>query len=212
MTGPSWTAPTVELRPAYRRRPAPPGNATAGRPPGADRRRAARTVAWLREYAWLLAAGGVAVVVLLCARALVGGAAPTWVAGVPVAARPVVTTAPEPAAAVATRTHAELPTTRARGPSSPARTPGPTASPVLLGPGGEWELWLLLRRYCDEVHGAREAQVRSGLSPAENNWECRGRGRSVAIDMTAACRHAYGAGTFARYGDADNALSWRCYR
>jgi hypothetical protein len=210
MTGPSWTAPTVELRaPGRRQRDAP-----AGRPDGdPDRRSAPRAVAWLREYAWLLAAGGVAVVVLLCGRVLVSGAAPTWVAGDPVGARPVGTTPPAPADPEATGAAAALTSTMApRPPSPPARTARPTASPVLVGPGSDMELWLLLRRYCDEVHGNREAQLRSGLGPAENNWECRGRGGSVGIDMTAACRHAYGAGAFARYGDADSALSWRCYR
>jgi hypothetical protein len=210
MTGPSWTAPTVELRPAGRR----PGRAAAGAPAGAGApdRPVPPAVAWLREYAWLLAAGGVAVVVLLCARYLVGGAAPTWVAGEPVAARPLASTPPAPAA-TATSAAAMLTSTRAPlAPTPRASAPRPTASPVLLGPGGDVELWLMLRRYCDEVHGARDAQLRSGFSPAENNWECRGRGGPVPVDLTAACRHAYGAGAFARYGDADDALSWRCYR
>jgi hypothetical protein len=210
MTGPSWTAPTVELRPAERR----PSRAPAGGSHRAgDAERPVRpAVAWLREYAWLLAAGGVAVVVLLCARFLVGGAVPTWVAEEPVAARPVATTPPAPAATT-TGAAAMLSSTRAPLPPTPrASTPRPTASPVLLGPGGDVGLWLMLRRYCDEAHGARDAQLRSGVSPAENNWECRGRGGPVPVDLTAACRHAYGAGAFARYGDADNALSWRCYR
>ena len=62
-------------------------------------------------------------------------------------------------------------------------------------------------------HELGEAQLRSGFSPAEDNWECRPRfAPGVLIDMSAACRAEYGAGAFARYGDANSALSWRCYR
>jgi hypothetical protein len=84
---------------------------------------------------------------------------------------------------------------------------------VLLGPGSEWELWLMLSRYCSDEHGTSQAQLRSGTSPAEGNWECRDRrGSGVLIDMNAACRHTYGGRAFARFSDADNALSWRCWR
>jgi hypothetical protein len=242
MTGPSWTAPTFPLLPTVRRRSgrgqtgphtgqhtghdadvvpglAVPGAATrAGR--RGDGRGSRRTPAgvWLREHAWLLTVAGVAVVVLVCARVIINGAEPAWIAGAPVAATPVptapaTTTAPLTAAPAANPTPTARRTARPpRKPPARPRTPRPTPSPVLLGPDNEVGLWLLLRRYCAEVQGAREARLRSGFSPAEDNWECRGRGDQQLIDMTAACRHAYGSGAFARYGDADSALSWRCYR
>lgn len=198
----------------------PPGSPATSPFPLPSHRAATRLRAWLREYAWLLTAGGLALLVLLFARVVVSGAAPTWMAGEPVAAVPAAAS-PTPAAGP-TPTRTAPPVARpaiesARGTlrSSPPRTPAPrpAAPPVLLGPGSELALWGMLRDYCEAAHGTSEAQLRSGFSPAENNWECRPRfSPGVLIDMSAACRAAYGAGAFARFTDADSALSWRCYR
>lgn len=48
---------------------------------------------------------------------------------------------------------------------------------------------------------------------AMNNWRCvTASGDRVSLDMNAACRHQYGAGTAARALDPDDAYSWRCLR
>jgi hypothetical protein len=164
----------------------------------------------------LLAAGGLAVVVLICSRSLFNGPDPTWSSGPPVTPSPV--TASPSRAGLPSPTVKPSPTSSARRATRPARKPTPrtrtsqAAPTVLVGPANEWELWFMLQRYCSDVHRAREARMRSGPSPAEGNWECRGRTTSVLIDMTAACRHTYGSAVFARYTDRNNAMSWRCYR
>lgn len=263
-TGPSWTAPTIELRPAIEVRPAiasrtgrtgtgptpitgPHGKRsqaanpdrtdeqrqTATRDQTATRGRADhRPRRWpLREYTWLIASGGLALIVLLGTRFLLPGPAPDWLTitatgthpgTAPTASRPPATSAaphttPPTSRPSATATARPTPKATSR---TPRRTPAaptiratrPVSAPVLLGPGGDGELWSMLNRYCAEVHDIRLAQLRYGRSPAENNWECRRRSRSILIDMTAACRHIYVSTAYARYGNPDDAFSWRCYR
>lgn len=229
-TGPSWTAPTVELRatgPRGRRRTGSTyastrSAATTTRPARSARRyRSGR----LRDYGWLFAAAAIAAVVLAFGPRLFTAPEPDWDAR---AARPSAsptetappstpTPAPTSAAPIPTAKPSPTPSTRrsTRAPrprSTPRpRTSRPAAAPVLLGPANGGELWGMLRRYCFEVHQTPEAQLRTGVTPAENNWECRSF-RPIPIDMNAACRHTYGSAAFARFSDRNNAFSWQCFR
>lgn len=185
-----------------------------------------------REYGWLLAAVGLAALVLVCSLPFVTGVGMSWNPGDPFAAPEKVapappsgtTAAPEktpapsasPSKAAAQRRPA-VPRTSGPAPRRTTAAPAPPAAapraPVAVGPdGGGMGLWQMLREYCTATYGTNEAQLRHGTAQAENNWECRRRGDNPLIDMNAACRREYGGAAFAQYANRDDAFSWRCYR
>jgi len=191
-----------------------------------------------REYGWLLAAAGLAALVLACSIPFVTGVGMSWNSGDPFAAPVRVapaaggttsgvpetaagpSTSPSPSASVSpTRERAKppvtrRPTTRSSSPTPPRTTPPAAAkAPVALGPdGGAMGLWMMLREYCRSAHNTREAQLRHGTGQAENNWECRRQGEDPLIDMTAACRRQYGSVAFAQFSNRNDAFSWHCFR
>lgn len=237
-TGPSWTAPTAELRPATPRRTSasPADSPEDAAIAGAETALPGSTGSplpipgWLREYGWLFASGTLALIVLIGSSYLLRGPDPVWRSdnaaaitttaangATPTPAALAVTATPQRASGTPSATTSPSPRRSSTQPSrKPSARPRPSkttaAAPVLLGPADDRQLWGMLSRYCAEVHDSHEAQLRSGTSPAEGNWECRRRGPDVLIDMTAACRHGYGSAAFARYSDRNNAFSWRCYR
>lgn len=184
-----------------------------------------------REYGWLLAAVGLAALVLLCSVPFVTGVGMSWNSGDPFAAPqqvpppPASTTAAAPAKPQKSPTPSPSKATTQRRPATP-RTSGPTprrttppppaAAPraaIALGPdGGGMGLWQMLREYCADTYRTWEAQLRHGTGRAEDNWECRRRGDNPLIDMNAACRRVYGSAAFAQYSNRGDAVSWRCYR
>jgi hypothetical protein len=209
-----WLAPTTELPVAQ---PSPPAE------PRGDRLRR-----WGREYGGYVAAGALAVVVLICAVAGVpGGLAMTWHAGTPVAAGPPSPAAqsqsglahPSPASpsAAPSRRPTKRPpdASRPRAATSPAR-PSPTPSPKMLGPTDGWALSGIVDDYCQRRFDRSAVLVRPWPgSGAEDNWGCqrpRRRGDVIMANMTDACVVRYGKGAVARYLDAKDQFSWRCYR
>jgi hypothetical protein len=192
-----------------------------------------------REYGWLLAAIGLAALVLVGSVPFVTGAGMSWSSGDPLAA-PIRVAPPAGSATAAAPDQPAAPPTSAaptatasptaskagsqRRPAS--RTTSPTArrttapppaaaprAPAAVGPdGGAMGLWGMLRDYCEDIYRTDEAQLRHGTGQAENNWECRRRGENPLIDMQAACRREYGSAAFARFSNRDDAFSWRCYR
>ncbi|WP_213456526.1 hypothetical protein [Rhizomonospora bruguierae] len=178
---------------------------------------------WFRRYGWLVAAGAVALVVLLASWPLVSNAGLPWYDGRPEA---VVAQPPTPVPAPATTEAPTAAPTENAAPPAPKRTKAPprkpstaaptapatTSAPVLLGPSNDNGLQLMLMTYCYTQRGMREAQLRSGTNPAEDNWECRTRNRRELINMRAACQWRYGTDAVARYSDPANAYTWRCYR
>jgi hypothetical protein len=217
-TDPTWLAPTAQL----------PLLADDAAPAAATD----RVRRWTRDYAWLLATAGVAAAVLLVSLPLLSKTGPTWNRGDPVAAAsaspsplpaaPAVADAPSPVPASASPS----PTRRSPGPAqtkaranlrtSPSRTVEAAAPPVALGPADGYGLRDMLRGYCRAKYPDAnvDASLRSGLDPATNNWECQISGvrDDPLIDMNAACRWRYPPSSFARFADAHNAFSWRCYR
>nr|AEM44249.1 hypothetical protein [uncultured bacterium] len=194
-----------------------------------------------REYGWLLAAVGLAALVLVCSVPFVSGAGMSWTSGDPLAApvdvappaggatgagpqpppgaptspAPTVTASPSPTASKASSQR--RPASRTTSPTARRTTAPPPAvapqAPVAVGPeGGAMGLWGMLRDYCQDIYRTDEAQLRYGTSQAEDNWECRRRGEDPLIDMQAACRRKYGSAAVARFSNRDDAFSWRCYR
>lgn len=187
---------------------------------------------WGKEYGGYVAAGAVAIVVLVCATTALTDKDATWHAGEPVAAEvssalagtgsPVVRDAASPAigrSPSASRSPAQR-TTSAPQPSgttsasasrSPSRSPSP--SPALLGPASGSSLREMVNAYCSqEFRGFAVLRRQSG---ATNNWVCQYRQqsqwRTQSVNMTDVCVHRYGKGAVASYSDAKDPLSWRCY-
>jgi hypothetical protein len=188
-----------------------------------------------REYGWLLAAVGLAALVLVCSVPFVTGVGMSWNSPDPFAAPAEIAppeasttaTTPEESAAAPSLTPSpsgskaaaqRRPASRTTSPT-PRRTTAAPAAPaapraaVALGPdGGGMGLWQMLRGYCEATYQTNEAQLRYGTAQAEDNWECRRRGGNPLIDMNAACRRVYGSVAFAQYSNRNDAFSWHCYR
>lgn len=209
-----WLAPTTELPTTQPPLPAEP--------------RGDRLRRWGREYGGYVAAGVLALVVLICAVAgLPGRLAVTWHPGAPVAANPPSPAAQSPSEAAPSSPAAPSPTpsrkptkrpaaaSRPRA-SSPARPPSPTPSPKMLGPTDGWALSGIVDDYCDRRFDRSAALMRPWPgSGAEDNWACqrsRRRDDVIMANMTDACGVRYGKGAAARYLDAKDPFSWRCYR
>jgi hypothetical protein len=207
-----WLAPTTELP------------ATGSPPPGEPR--GDRLRRWGREYGGYVAAGALALVVLICAVAgLPGRLAITWHPGNPVAAYPPSPGAQSPSEVVPpspSHTPSRKPTkhpaaaSRPRAAASAARTPSPTPSPKMLGPSDSWALSGIVNDYCDRRFDRSAVLVRPWPgSGAVDNWACqrsRRRDDVIMANMTDACVVRYGKRAAARYLDAKDPFSWRCYR
>jgi hypothetical protein len=189
-----------------------------------------------REYGWLLAAVGLAALVLLCSLPFVDGAGMSWSSGDPFAAPAKVapaatsgtpesggpptsaapTTSASPSATAARAGAARRPAARTTSPTPKHTTPPAAAAPkapVAVGPeGGAIGLWRMLREYCEATYRTDEAQLRLGTGQAEDNWECRRQGQNPLIDMNAACRREYGSAAFAQFSNRNDAFSWHCLR
>lgn len=206
------TNPADRVAPPNAVDPQPPAAPAAPLPPLATLRRLTR------QYGWLAAAGAFAVLVLVGSAPFASGPPPTWEPAEPAAAKPATTPAPdEPTAPPATQTPSGPPATPSPAASRTTANPSvvrttPRRSPVLLGPATTSALYDMLRNYCVAQYGSRDAQLRTGTSPAEGNWECQVPRENPLIDMTAACRGTYGNTAFAAYLDQNDAFSWRCYR
>jgi hypothetical protein len=179
---------------------------------------------WGREYGGYLAAGVVALVVLICAVTGLPGADMTWHAGSPGAAEPppavqspsaAVESSPAGPSPTPTRTPTKRPAaaSRPRSASSPTRSPSP-AAPTMLGPADGWALAGIVNDYCDRRFDRSGVLLRPWQgSGAEDNWACQRRRRTDVImaNMTDACVVRYGSGSMARYLNAKDPFSWRCY-
>lgn len=206
----------------------PPADATARSPgSGADDCRnadSARPRSFFREYGGFLAAGALAATVLVCSATTLSRAGVTWYPGdstavasasPAVAGSSIVDNRARAAVKTSAPTRRSAPPTRRPGTrtaSSPA--PRPTPSPALLGPSDVRGLGSLLNAYCQQRYDRFAAPTRPWRdSGAERNWACLRR-RSpdvIMIDMTDACRFRYGRGAAARFLDARDPYSWRCY-
>lgn len=179
-----------------------------------------------RKYGWLAAAGGLAVVVMLCSAPLISQAGLTWNPAAPAPVSTAVPTQAPSAPAAAPTTAIPLAAATATSAPTPHRSTGTVekrsteksgapavpSGPVLLGPADNAGLVRMLRDYCTAHYGIADAQLRQGTGQAENNWECRVRGKNPLIDMNVACRDKYGSTAFASYTNRNDALSWRCYQ
>jgi hypothetical protein len=218
-----WHGETIELPVVALSTPAGP---TAE--PTADRLRS-----WGREYGGYVAAGALAVVVLACAMTGLPGTQMTWHAGNSVGAAsspatvrsspapaPSATSASSPSATPSRRpTRRPAAAARPRVSRSPARsatpTPRPTPSPAMLGPTGAAALAGIVGDYCDRRFDRSAVLLRPWPgSGAEDNWACQRRRRydPIMANMTEACVLRYGKAAVARYLDARDPFSWRCYR
>lgn len=188
---------------------------------------------FVRDYAWVIVAVALAVLVALCSLRFTSGITPVWKAGAPVpstslvanrTAAPIVapaiiaSTAPLGSASPApgdaepgpAATPSRTPVTHAPSPA-PVRTTGAPDLPsrttsVELGPVSDGELKATLRLYCWQEFGAAEARLRSGTGP----WECRGPGFHRAVDMDDMCTWRNGPAAQAHATDPGDAYSWRC--
>jgi hypothetical protein len=200
-----WLAPTSQL------------------PALAEVSRAERVRRWGREYGGFVAAGVVAVVVLTCSATALSRAGVTWHQGTPVAISSPSFTPSATRSAPARRSPA--PTGRPAKKAKPGTaeraavhspTPGkasPTRALKLAGPADGWGLSRMLNEYCQRRFDRYAALTRRD-GGAANNWACVGRRGSdpALIDMMDACVLAYGSGTVAKYSNAQDPFSWRCYR
>lgn len=86
----------------------------------------------------------------------------------------------------------------------------------MLGPTDGWALSGIVDDYCDRRFDRSAALMRPWPgSGAEDNWACqrsRRRDDVIMANMTDACGVRYGKGAAARYLDAKDPFSWRCYR
>jgi hypothetical protein len=177
----------------------------------------------VRDYAWLAAAIGLGVVVLLCSVPFVSGTGLTWNSAEPVAvassapgATPDLTTptaAPSPSATPKPSPSRTTQAPRKRATASPttaAPRPSTSTAAVLtvLGPQSGDGLWQLVGGYCQRD----EAWAKPGEN-GDGNWWCQRWNRSPeVVDMSAACLATYGRGAFAETSNRRDPFSWRCYR
>lgn len=223
---PTTVPPTAELPAVPPTAAAAAVSASAGSPAEPVAQRLRR---WGREYGGYLAAGGLAAVVLSCAMTGLPNAVMTWHSGSPVAASSSPATvrsspAPVPSVTSASGTSA----TPSRGPTkrpvaaakpranaSSARSATPTPSPAVLGPASATALAGIVDDYCDRRFDRSAVLLRPWPgSGAEDNWACQRRRRHdpIVANMTEVCALRYGNGAVARYQDARDPFSWRCYR
>lgn len=177
----------------------------------------------VRDYAWLAAAIGLGVVVLLCSLPFVSGTGLTWNSAEPVA---VASSAPPATHDPATPTAAPSPSATAKpspsrttqsprkrtttAPTTAAARPSPStaAAPTVLGPQSSDGLWQLVGGYCERD----EAWAKPGEN-GDGNWWCVRWNRSPEVtDMSAACRNTYGRNAFAETSNRRDPFAWRCYR
>jgi hypothetical protein len=197
--------------------------ATGDRPaePTGDRLRR-----WGREYGGYLAAGVLALVVLICSVSALDQAGVTWHSGDPLAASPPSSAAespspdasPSPSAASPSPTPSRRPAKRTA--PKPASRPSAARSsatprPRLLGPSDGAALVAMVDDYCDRRFD-RSAGLRRPWpdSGAVDNWVCQHRRQRdpIPVNMTDACALRYGSNAVARYLDAKDPFSWRCFR
>ncbi|MEJ3745906.1 hypothetical protein WEI85_21765 [Actinomycetes bacterium KLBMP 9797] len=187
------------------------------------------------EYGWLAAAGGLALVVLLCSARFVAGTGLTWNSAAPVAVTSADVAGPEMPATTTPPTTAGTPTaappsaspsppkpapsrtTRKPAPERTATTTRPAPStqpapstPTLLGPNDDDGRWRMTDRYCKRM--GQEWYSQPGQR-GDGNWYCVAWNRTPArVDMDTACRITYGTGAFAQASNSRDPQSWRCYR
>jgi hypothetical protein len=206
-----------------------PAQTEAPAEPGSDRLRR-----WGREYGAYLAAGGLALVVLVCSVTGLSRAGMVWHPANPVAVASPSSPAPSPAPAVRPASPAAASpspsrsrsakrpvaaaATRSQDPPAPAASPAP--SPVLLGPDSGRGVAQLVDAHCRRSNRSAVLLRPWPDAGAVGNWACqqeqrrgwpRGADTDVA-DLDAACAQRYGRGAVARYLDAADPFSWRCYR
>ncbi|MFI7284133.1 hypothetical protein ACIBOV_28125 [Micromonospora chersina] len=184
---------------------------------------------------WLVAVGGLALGVLLCALAF------KWVTGQPpenevplsIATNPsdaseqpltlpeVPSAAPSSAAprnssAAPSVTRSVAPSGTSSGtpsatasPTRPAATPTQTrsAGPLLLGPSSGDGVANMVQGYCDRRVAGSSAKPRN-----DGGWQCTRLLVASAVDMDVACRDTYGSDAYARTSDSGDPYAWRCYR
>ncbi|MDP9792291.1 hypothetical protein J2S43_000803 [Catenuloplanes nepalensis] len=190
---------------------------------------------FIRDYAWVIVAVALAVIVALCSLRFTSGIAPAWKAGAPapstslianLTAAPMVAPAISPSTAPLgsaspssgdsgpspSRTPSRTPVTHAPSPAPDRSTgvpgPEPRTTTVELGPVSDGELKATLRLYCWQEFGASEARLGSG----PGSWECRGPGFHRLVDMDAMCAWRNGSTAQAQVTDPQDPYSWRCYR
>jgi hypothetical protein len=188
---------------------------------------------WGRDYGGYVAAGALAVAVLICSAAGVSQVAMTWHPGAgaavasPSSAGPSPSPAAQPALPLASPSPSpsRQPTRRpaaAAAPRSQTPPPGPSASakPRLLGPDDADGVRDMVNDQCRRSNRSATLLRPWPGSGAMDNWACKRRhGRednerddTVVVNMTDVCVQRYGSGMVASYLDAKDPFSWRCYR
>lgn len=231
-----WLAPTTEL-PVAAPLPAaelpvaeaPTAELPVAVPPQPVESTRDRVRRWGREYGGYLAAAVLAAAVLVCAVAGLPAVDMTWHSATTTAHSPsaaaVSSPAPVPPSPTTSPATASPPPSRKptrrpaaaprRATASPARPPSPTPGPALLGPANRWALAGIVNDYCDREFDRDATLLRPWPdSGAEKNWACQRRRHDdvIVANMTDACQLRYGRGAVARYLDAKDPFSWRCYR
>ncbi|MDQ0365498.1 hypothetical protein [Catenuloplanes indicus] len=191
---------------------------------------------FVRDYAWVIVAVALAVIVALCSLRFTSGIAPVWKAGAPAPSTSLVadlTAAPIVAPMISASTAPLTPPPDDAGSPSPGGWPGPDGSPTParasvtqapapahttapapkprtttaeLGPVSNGELKATIRLYCWQEFGAAEVRPHLG------GWECRGPGFQRPVDMDAMCTWRNGPTARAHVTDPTDAYSWRCDR
>ncbi|SCL27279.1 hypothetical protein GA0070624_3469 [Micromonospora rhizosphaerae] len=179
---------------------------------------------------WLIAVGGLALGVLVCALAFTWGSGqppegerPLVIATIPPEVSEEPMALPEMPSAMpstatprsSSATPGTAPTvTRSATPSAApsvtrSATPAQTrsASPVLLGPSGNDGVANMAQGYCDRHAAGSSAEPRN-----DGSWQCTRLLMASVVDMDVACRDTYGSGAYARTSDPGDPYAWRCYR
>ncbi|WP_157744523.1 hypothetical protein [Micromonospora viridifaciens] len=179
---------------------------------------------------WLIAVGGLALGVLLCALAFTWGSGqppegeqPLVIATIPPEASEEPVALPEMPSATPTSAtprsspatpHTTRSVTRSATPSAApsvtrSATPAQTRSPssLLLGPSSNDGVANLAQGYCDRHAAGSSAEARN-----DGRWQCTRLLSASAVDMDVACRDTYGSGAYAQTSTPGDPYAWRCYR